>query len=705
MPSKPITMTGDIEIIAGSVEGEKKSLPSFNVKAYTGGALQVNRWDWPVVVDLNGVQSAKSITANLHHDSSQIVGHVTGMEVKGSNLLLSGIVSGTGASAVEFLANGANGYPWQASIEAMPLRVVEIKSGEKVTVNGREFTGPIQVATKSRLYGVAFLPRGADENTSVSIAASAAKQGESNVEFNEWIKAAGMDPDQLNDVAKAFMKAKYDAEIAASSKVDENKKPIIAAPKFDVDDIRAAYSSHVADLELKLATHEPDIRDRAKFATIKAGAFKDANELRKKALSEEWSTEKLEVAAIKAAHKVELELIQAEAPAGPAIHSGTKDMSPDVIEAALCMTLRTPGHEKQFDEKTLEAAHKTFRRGVGLQQILIMAACANGAEIRAGERVSDGNLRSVLRFAMPDVHASGFSTVSLPGILSNVANKELLAGYMDEDQSWREIAAVKSVSDFKQVTSYRMLDNMIYEKLGAAGEIKHGTLGEESYTRQVDTYAKMFALTRRDIINDDLGAFEDLRTRLGRGAAIKFNDVFWTEFMSNASTFWTTALTNYIEGSTTNLGTDGVGLGLGVKAFRLMRSPSADGSKRIAGRPEILLVPPELESIADNLYQNRNLGQVKVADANIYANKYRPVVVPWLSDSNFTGYSTTAWYLLRNPAISAAVVVSFLNGMQTPTVESAEADFDTLGMQFRGYHDFGCDQAEYLCGVKSKGAA
>jgi hypothetical protein len=50
-------------------------------------------------------------------------------------------------------------------------------------------------------------------------------------------------------------------------------------------------------------------------------------------------------------------------------------------------------------------------------------------------------------------------------------------------------------------------------------------------------------------------------------------------------------------------------------------------------------------------------------------------------------------------------VASFLNGVQTPTVESAAADFDQLGVQFRGYHDFGVDLAEYLAGVKSKGAA
>ncbi len=62
-------------------------------------------------------------------------------------------------------------------------------------------------------------------------------------------------------------------------------------------------------------------------------------------------------------------------------------------------------------------------------------------------------------------------------------------------------------------------------------------------------------------------------------------------------------------------------------------------------------------------------------------------------------------YLLRDPARYASMVVSFLNGIEQPTIESAEANFDQLGVDFRGYHDFGCDRAEYLAGVKVKGAA
>jgi hypothetical protein len=116
-----------------------------------------------------------------------------------------------------------------------------------------------------------------------------------------------------------------------------------------------------------------------------------------------------------------------------------------------------------------------------------------------------------------------------------------------------------------------------------------------------------------------------------------------------------------------------------------------------------LLHPPELKTIADTLYTATNISAVKTSDANVHANKYRPVSVPQLSESTFTGYSATAWYLFG--AWLKPMTVSFLNGNQTPIVETADADFNTLGVQMRGYHDFGCDQAEYLSGVKSKGAA
>lgn len=705
-PPDIIAMLGDVTIEAAAGEAAKGPR-KFDVVAYTGGKLVVAGYDLPVVVDLKGLTARKSIVANLDHDRKQRVGHVTGRHNDGLTLRLEGIASAATSARNEVVASADDGFSWQASIEAAPQKLVKVAAGKTVEVNGQSFEGPLLVARKAMLGGFAFLSHGADENTSVTIAASAADSSkETDMEFTKWIEAMDFDPADLTDKQKASLKAKYEGEIAASAKDGDAATVTLEAPVFDADEIKAAYSEHVANIEAALAEHEENVRDKKVLAEIKAGAFKAARELKTQAMKARWPAMRLEVEAIKAASAVELALVKAERPKGPAIHGSTRDMSGPVIEAAMCQAVGLPAYEKGYSEQVLEAAHKQFRGRIGLQQVLIMAAHANGLELPPGERLHNGNLRTVLHHAlMPDIHAA--STFSLPGVLSNVANKELLTGFMEEDQTWREIAVTKPVSNFYAVTSYRLLDNMEYEELGQDGKIAHGQLGQETMTRQAKTYAKMFALTRVDIINDDLGAFNDLRTRLGRGSSRKFNNLFWTKFLDNGS-FFTTARGNYITGATTNLGTDGVGLEAGVLKFRQMKT--AD-DKRLDGAPDRLLIPPELQFNGQRLHQSTQVNTggsataTSVPSDNIHAGKYRPVVQNRLSDSTFTGYSATAWYLFRDPGILAPMVVSFLNGVETPTVESADADFDQLGVQFRGYHDFGVDFAEWLAGVKSKGAA
>jgi hypothetical protein len=81
-------------------------------------------------------------------------------------------------------------------------------------------------------------------------------------------------------------------------------------------------------------------------------------------------------------------------------------------------------------------------------------------------------------------------------------------------------------------------------------------------------------------------------------------------------------------------------------------------------------------------------------------------VEPRLSDSAFTGFSTTAWWLFSAP-MNASVIVGFLDGQQRPTVESFGLDHDinTLTFGFRVYWDYGAALADYRASVRSKGAA
>ena len=128
------------------------------------------------------------------------------------------------------------------------------------------------------------------------------------------------------------------------------------------------------------------------------------------------------------------------------------------------------------------------------------------------------------------------------------------------------------------------------------------------------------------------------------------------------------------------------------------------------------ILSPDLEVEADEFYVSTNIN-TSTADTttpttirrqpsrNVFLGKYRPVVSTYLSNTSYSGYSTTAWYLLADPRDLATVEVAFLNGRETPVVESADADFNVLGVQMRGYFDFGVAKTEYRAGLKSKGAA
>ncbi len=677
--------------VAESADGKPK-VRGFRMTAYTGGAMRLSGFYWPVVVDLSGVQVRNQARPILFgHDVGRIVGHSESVEVTPQRIRVAGKLSGIGNDVQLVLATADNGFPWQASIGAETLQMEFIERGNTVKVNGRNFDGPVYVSRNTSLREFSFVALGADDQTSASIAAINTYPKESEMGFSQWLQANGWDETTLTENQKTMLRAIHEDETDddGDDKTPAETKVHASAPGFDLEE----YTRQVRDVQVKEATRVANINAAvAKYGVSKI-QIEEGREvpLAAHAIAQGWDAE-----------KVELHALRVSRPTGPAIHVASgAPADTTTIEAAICLAAGMPNVEKVFKPEILEAAHSKLP-GFGIQQALIMAATANGYAARPGERIHNGNLRAVMEHAFPP-RLTAASTMSLPGILSNVANKELLQGFTEENEQWREIAATKSVSDFKQVTSYRMLDNMEYEELAPDGTIKHGEIGEETYTRQAKTYAKMFSLTRTDIINDDLGAFDDLRQRLGRGAKKKFNNIFWKTILNNSS-FYTSGRGNYISGATTNLATDGVGLEQGVTSFRKLRTPTGDGKKRIGGRPDRLLIPPELEFIADRLYVSARINN-DGPDANIHANKYRPIVVDWLSDPEFTGFSATAWYLFRNPLDLASMTVSFLNGNQTPVVESADADFNTLGVQFRGYHDFGCDQAEYLSGVKSKGAA
>jgi len=381
-----------------------------------------------------------------------------------------------------------------------------------------------------------------------------------------------------------------------------------------------------------------------------------------------------------------LSTLRAGRPATPAIHvHGDTPVTPTLLAASLMALVgRAALGVKAYGEQVMERAPRFVH-------VLDLAK----ASLHADGRDVPGNRNEMIRAA--------FSTVSLPGIFSNVAGKIMEQAYQAFPSVARQIARVLTASDFKQATGYRLTGDTKMQEVAPAGGLKHGQLAESSFAYMVKTYGRIFGFTRQDIINDDLGALNEVPAMIGRGAAVTLEELFWKLVLANTSSYFSGGNGNYISGSDTVLGITGLG-----SAVKIMREQTDTFGTPIVVEPKFLVVPPALEATADALYASTNIlmeTSTATPDGNPYKGKYQPLVVPHLGNTSVhANASDTAWYLFGNPADVAAFGIAYLNGQEQPTVESKEADFDTLGIQFRGFIDIGVSQVDGKGAVMSKGA-
>jgi hypothetical protein len=129
-------------------------------------------------------------------------------------------------------------------------------------------------------------------------------------------------------------------------------------------------------------------------------------------------------------------------------------------------------------------------RGYSLHALMDTVIHAAGHHFY-GSRKSDDFIRAALQppsgklLQASSIEADGFSTMSLSNILSNVANKGLIAAYSAVEVCWPNVCGVRNHSDFKVHTRYRLDSTGAFKKVAADGELKHVGLTDASYTNQL----------------------------------------------------------------------------------------------------------------------------------------------------------------------------------------------------------------------------
>ncbi|MBB3204960.1 hypothetical protein FHS27_000727 [Rhodopirellula rubra] len=637
---------------AETPEEGKPSLRKFSMTAYTGGAMRLGGWPYPVVVDLAGLRvTRKSRPILKDHDRGSIVGHTDDIAITDKSLEVAGVISGVGATAQEVIATSENGFPWQASLGASADKVVFIPEGKTANANGREFKGPVYVARKSTLGEVSFVALGADDDTEARVAAGNYADVDESTDTDE-------ETDDLEPVNASL-------NMSTKPKPKSNQG---SSPVAEMRAQAAAESRRIAGIR-KVCDN--------KHASIEADAIEQG-----------WSVT-----------KTELTVLRSERPKAPESGTSKPGFTREILEAAACLSVG-------IDEKTLLASYgeRTLNqadpmRNIGLKELV--AECARMEGIDVPRVFGDGT--ATIR--------AGFSTMSLPSILENVMNKTLLAAYTNTPIAAFDLCSVGTVSDFKEVSRYRLLGTGGFEQVAPDGELKHGKLSEQKYSNKADTYGQILMLTRQDIINDDLSAFMDIPRQMGRSGAESIDDLFFTLLLKNAG-FFSGGNGNLLTGTDTKFGPDS--LTVAKTTFRKQKAGPGNkpkDQKPINIRPEYLVVPVELETEAELLMGSAQLmidaqgSPTKIPVDNPHRNKYRVISTPHLSDSYYTGASGKAWFLFANPNILPAFEIVFLNGRRTPVIERVEMPPNMLGMGFRSYIDFGVNSQDHRAAVKVTGEA
>jgi hypothetical protein len=680
------TTTPEFTVEAAAEDGAQRP-PRIKIDAYNGGPMVVGGWG-EVVVDIAGIKASEKVVLLADHRNQvdAIVGYGTAKPAARS-LRIEGELSPSSTLAQQIVAFHAEGIPLQASIGAKPLQAEWIEPRKKVRVNGRSIESErgFTLVRAAELVHVAIVANGADSSTTVSIAA---KQSEGNtMGFEAWVASLGLVLAELSTEQREQLQLAYDSLQASAAEATQQRAES-ASPAGQTPVVQAAAVDPTEQIRRQAAAEIERINAIRRVASAVPA-------IEAQAIREGWDVT-----------RTELEVLRSSRPQAPAVHANRQADEATALEAALTLQCRLDA--TGLAPQAIEAGQRMTRDGITLQYA-ILAAARDGGYDGSAHRITRQNFSSVMKHAARGIEAS-FSTFTLPGILSNVMNKSILAAFMAVEQTWREISSTASVTDFKPIKRYRLTGDFKYESIGPTGEIKHGSLGEQEYSNQAATYAKMFQLTREDIINDDLRALTDVPRMIGRGAALKINEVFWTEFLDN-STFFTSGRNNYFSGTSspdTRLNIDGL-----TQAELAFLNQTDPNGYSLGIQPQILLVPNALFVAGTNLMaalEVRNdagsaAGVGQYMTQNPHAGKFRVVKSSYLSSAAITGNSAKAWYLLASPQDMPVIEMVFLNGVETPTVESSDAEFDQLGIRMRGYHDFGVNLQEYRGGVKMKGEA
>ena len=293
------------------------------------------------------------------------------------------------------------------------------------------------------------------------------------------------------------------------------------------------------------------------------------------------------------------------------------------------------------------------------------------------------------------------STSDFTNLLSTLANKAMLKGWEEAEETFQLWTNKGELPDFKQGKRVDLNAFPSLSQVRDGAEYTSASVGDRGETIQLATYGKLFSLTRHTIINDDLNAFTRVPMKMGRAAIRTVGDLVYAVLTGNPAMSDSTTL---FHADHSNLLT-GAGISTtSVDAMRAAMAKQTDGGSNANAlniRLANLLVPVALEGTA-KVVRDSEFEVGASTKNNTVPNSVRGTFEV-IADARLDASSAAVWYGAAGSAMHDTVEVAYLDGNETPVLEQQQG-WSVDGTEFKVRIDAGVSPLDFRTLAKNPGS-
>lgn len=338
-------------------------------------------------------------------------------------------------------------------------------------------------------------------------------------------------------------------------------------------------------------------------------------------------------------------------------------------------------------------------------------------EQQSDNRYNFMSLRELARASLVDrgIGVASYSPMQMVGlafthttsdfgtILIDVANRSMLAGWDEAEETFQLWTKKGMLSDFKTVHRVGLGEFPSLRQVREGAEYKYVTVGSRSQPIALATYGEIFSITRQAIINDDMNLLTDIPRKMGMAAKATIGDLVYAILTSNPALSDGKAL---FHADHKNLQT-GASSALSIESLSKAKTQMATQKTEVEGgkprtlniRPAFVLTPVALEDKAKQIIRSASVpgAESNSGIENPIRNFAEVIGEPRLDDN-----SATAYYLAARQG-SDTIEVAYLDGNELPYMEQQQG-FTVDGVATKVRIDAGVAPLDFRGLQKSNGA-